>query len=405
MKFKDDAIFIIQTLNQNGYEAYLVGGCVRDALLHKETHDIDITTSAFSSEIKSCFKDYPILDTGIKHGTLTLILHKTPYEITTYRIDKNYLDHRHPASITFTRSLKEDLKRRDFTINALCWHPKSGILDLQHGIKDLNCQLIRSIGNPDTRFNEDSLRILRALRFASVLNFTIEQATEKSMFKNKELLKSISSERINQEFSKLLTGKNAPFIMEKYADILAVFMPEISELKKNSEIFKEMIDTLKRSPEILTLRLALLSNSFYPDSISSSEAFLSRLKYSNQIIKKIKTLLILQNMPADTRIDIKKILSVCSDDSILEELLLMKQIKSEHFPSMHIQSQIQDIKKKQDCLTLKDCCINGKDCLNLQIPDKMISCILNQILNEIIEEKLPNEKNACLIRAKELAQR
>ena len=262
MKFKDDAIFIIQTLNQNGYEAYLVGGCVRDALLHKETHDIDITTSAFSSEIKSCFKDYPILDTGIKHGTLTLILHKTPYEITTYRIDKNYLDHRHPASITFTRSLKEDLKRRDFTINALCWHPKSGIVDLQHGIEDLNCQLIRSIGNPDTRFNEDSLRILRALRFASVLNFTIEQATEKSMFKNKELLKSISSERINQEFSKLLTGKNAPFIMEKYADILAVFMPEISELKKNSEIFKEMIDTLKRSPEILTLRLAQHSNSF-----------------------------------------------------------------------------------------------------------------------------------------------
>lgn len=404
MNFKKEALWILKELNRNNHEAYLVGGCVRDALLKLENHDIDITTSAFPDEIRQCFQDYPILETGIKHGTLTLILDKVPYEITTYRIEKDYIDHRRPASVSFTRNLNEDLNRRDFSINALCWHPTKGLIDFNHGIEDLNHKLIRCIGNPDKRFDEDALRILRAMRFASTLSFSIDPQTEVSMFKKKELLKFISTERINQEFSKLLKGKNAPFILDQYTDILAVFIPEIAELKESSlPSFKEMIASLRQSPDVLTLRLALILKAIYPDSIASSKKFLSRLKYSNQTIKRVTLLLTLEKMPIESRIDIKKILSICQDDSILTEFLSLKQTLSLQFPRNTVLNIIEEFKKNQECLTLEDCCINGNDCLNLQIQKKEIKSVLNTILNEIIEEKIPNERESCLNRAKELA--
>ncbi len=405
MNFEKEALFIIQTLNQNGYEAYLVGGCVRDSLLNSENHDIDITTSAMPEEIKQCFKGYTILENGIQHGTVSLILNKIPYEITTYRTDQNYLDHRHPSSISFTRRLEEDLCRRDFSINALCWHPKSGIIDLNGGIEDLNHRLIRCIGDPDRRFDEDALRILRALRFASVLGFSIDYQTEISMYKNKDLIATISTERINQEFSKLMTGTNASFILEKYNDILAVFLPELAKLKEQEILFKETLRALQQSPDFLSIRLALLLNGLYPNSLSSCQDLLSRLKYSKHLIKRVSTLLILQTMPIKTRIDVKKIMSYCQDESIIQEFLLMKQALSDQFSIKLIEDLIKEIRKNHDCLTLQDCCINGNDCLKLKIPEKQIKHILNTILNEILEEKLPNKKEACLKRAKELANR
>ncbi len=398
MEFNKDAIFILQRLNQYGHEAYLVGGCVRDALMGWSNHDMDITTSALPNEVKQCFMNYPIIDTGIKHGTVTLLLNTIPYEITTFRIEKDYNDYRHPSTIRFTKNLEEDLKRRDFTINALCWHPSFGIIDLNNGQIDLNHKVIRAIGNANDRLQEDSLRILRALRFASCLGFTIEKETELSMIQNKELLADIAIERINQEFSKLLTGKSAYEIVEKYTEILSVFIPNLNQLKR-SNAFQETLNSLKNAPLILTLRLALFIKNFQDFSL------LQDLKYSNQIINRVTTLISLNKLPLESKVDLKKIMSKCSDDSLIEEFLFMKYALSNRFPIELYRNLIIDIKKNHECLTLHDCCVNGYDCLRLNVPKKEIHKVLNTILNEILEEKLNNEKSECINRIKELANR
>ena len=199
----------LHRLHENGFAAYAVGGCVRDSLLGKTPLDWDITTDACPEETERVFADCRLIETGLQHGTVTVLSDGMPLEITTFRVDGDYLDARHPESVSFTRNLKADLLRRDFTINTLCWNEQDGVVDLCGGLADLQNGILRAVGDPDCRFSEDALRILRGIRFASVLGFTIEAETAESILRNRQLLSKVAAERIRVEFSKLLCGKNA----------------------------------------------------------------------------------------------------------------------------------------------------------------------------------------------------
>ena len=225
----EESKFLIEKLNKSGFEAYVVGGSVRDSFLGLPISDIDIATSATPDEIKEVFGEYTSLENGLKHGTVPIIVKGTMYEITTFRQDGEYEDSRRPNEVFFTRSFEEDVKRRDFTINSLGYSPLKGIIDFEDGISDLMSKKIKAVGNADERFSEDPLRIIRGLRFASKLGFTIEEETKKAMFENKEKLKSVSAERLSTELKGLLVGKDAFKVINDNKDIIAVLVPELEK--------------------------------------------------------------------------------------------------------------------------------------------------------------------------------
>ena len=244
--------FILKRLNENGHRADVVGGPVRDFLRGVVPSDYDITTSALPEETKSAFADLRTVDTGIKHGTVTLVLDGTPYEITTWRIDGEYKDARHPESVSFTKSITEDLARRDFTMNAISYNPSDGITDPFLGREDIKNKVIRAVGDPYLRFSEDALRILRALRFSATIGFSIEETTAKALREKSSLLREISAERIFVEWKKLLSGDFAYDIIREYADVIAVFIPALSNLRL-PEKDKFADDFLTRQAQIFYL--------------------------------------------------------------------------------------------------------------------------------------------------------
>ncbi|MBE6700177.1 MAG: HD domain-containing protein, partial [Ruminococcaceae bacterium] len=217
----------LSILEACGYEAYVVGGCVRDSLLGRTPNDWDITTNATPTEMKACFSDFRVIETGIQHGTLTVIIDGMQLEITTYRNDGEYLDNRHPVQVTFSKHIEDDLSRRDFTVNAMAYHPTKGLVDLFGGREDLQNRVVRAVGDAKTRFEEDGLRILRAIRFASVLDFDIAKDTAKAVHSCRNLLSGIAAERIREEFCKLICGRGAVRILRDYIEVISVFMPEL----------------------------------------------------------------------------------------------------------------------------------------------------------------------------------
>ncbi len=255
----------IERLNANGFEAFAVGGCVRDLVLKNTPHDWDITTSAEPDEIKEVFKDFKTFDVGKRYGTVSVIIDSVTLEITTYRSEGNYQSHRKPRDVSFVKSLEQDLKRRDFTMNALCIRDGE-IIDLFGGINDINNKTIRAIGNPDERFAEDALRILRALRFSSTSGFGIEKETKRSIYKNRWLLRYISRERIRDELLKLLCGKNVKSILLEYKEIIAVVLPEVRRMfyvPQNTphhkyDVYTHTVQSVENIKPDPTLRLTML---------------------------------------------------------------------------------------------------------------------------------------------------
>ena len=225
MQMPENVRALLLRLQESGYEAYAVGGCVRDSLMGTEPADWDICTSALPEETKACFDGFRVIETGLKHGTVTVLYGGEPFEITTFRHDGDYVNHRAPEQVSFVRSLREDLKRRDFTINAMAAGLDGGIRDPFGGQADLENGLIRCVGDADRRFQEDALRILRAMRFASRLGFQVEEETEAAMERNRKLLLEISGERIYKELSGILMGQNAPQVLERYREIVRVDRP------------------------------------------------------------------------------------------------------------------------------------------------------------------------------------
>lgn len=218
---------VLAALSQSGYKAYVVGGCVRDSLLGLVPKDWDVTTSALPEETRRVFADRPVIGTGIQHGTVTVLMDGMPVEVTTYRTDGAYSDHRRPDEVHFTPELREDLARRDFTINAMAYHPNEGIVDYYGGQMDCERGIIRCVGDPAERFEEDALRILRALRFASVLGFSMDSRTREQLIVKRGLLSHMAMERITSEFSRLLCGEKASEVLRGFPTVVGVFLPEI----------------------------------------------------------------------------------------------------------------------------------------------------------------------------------
>lgn len=430
----------LNILNENGYEAYVVGGCVRDSLLGDSPKDWDITTNALPEETEKCFIGYKIIETGLKHGTITVMIDKEPLEITTYRIDGEYLDNRRPESVEFTSDIKEDLSRRDFTVNAMAYGLNDNFIDYFQGQEDLNRKIIRCVGDADKRFNEDALRILRALRFASVLDFTIDEETSKSIFRNKMLLKNIASERIIVEFNKLLCGKNAEFILNKYRDVIAVFIPEIKPMfdfdQKNPhhiyDVWKHTVKSVVSVPPNAVQRLAMLFHDiakpacyhvddngvghFYGHPIKSSQMtkdILKRLKYDNQTINTVKELVFFHDYRAvATNKSVKKLLnksgeyifSLLSDiqraDALAQNPIELQE-KLNRIDAVEVTAK--KIISSGLCFQIKDLALNGKDLINLGVPQgKRVGEVLEMLLKKVIEEKCENTKEDLTKQVKNL---
>lgn len=379
---------IIDTIYKNGYEAFIVGGCVRDSIVGIIPNDYDITTNAKPYETRDIFKGEKIVETGIKHGTISLIKNKNEYEITTYRIDGDYNDNRRPQSVEFTSDIIKDLKRRDFTINSIAYNHMQGMVDEFDGIGDIERKIIKTVGNADERFEEDGLRIIRAVRFSSKLNFDIEPKTLKSIYKNINLIKNISAERIQEELNKILLSDNPEKIYilydAKIFDVLKI---------NNVRVNKKDLLKIKSSKKDLAIRLSIFI--YILGDINESKKILNLLKYSNKIKNQCITILdhINENI-IDDKISIKIYLKEIGHES-LNYVLYAKKILDKEFENKYyekIKNLIKEIDINKECYCLKQLALNGSDLKRLGYRGKEIGEKLNLLLNKVIENPNINNK-------------
>lgn len=371
-----EAVTALEVLERNGFEAYLVGGCVRDFLLGRIPNDYDITTNALPDQIIEIFSDYHTIPTGIKHGTVTVIIKKFQIEITTYRKDSTYSDNRHPDSVEFTPSLKEDLARRDFSMNGMAMNFNQDITDIYNGREDMKNHIVKCIENPDRRFDEDALRILRALRFASQLDFKIEKNTSDSIHKNAENLKNISAERINAELEKLIAGKNPYYILKKYEDVIKVFMPEYSY---SESILKKNIDS------------QLIRRSAFFLNIKSVYDIMKRLKYSNKDINDTVKLIEYFNADISSKPALKIILKNIGTE-LTENLLDFRNACGQD--TSHSEKLLDEILKNNECYLISHLDINGRDLMLMGFSGIQTGKILNTLLEKVINDEIENNKTA-----------
>lgn len=433
INYPDSINDIIQRFLSSGYKAYIVGGCVRDYFLQKTPNDYDITTNALPDDVIKIFSDYTVIPTGLKHGTVTVISNGAPIEITTFRSDGEYIDHRHPSSILFSQTFDDDARRRDFTINAMAYNHLDGLTDLFGGEQDIQNKIIRTVGNPDERFNEDALRILRALRFASTLGFKIEAETASAIHRNKDLLNNISAERIYAEFTKLLSGINVKDILIEYSDVISCFIPEIIPMINFDQhnyhhiydVWQHTVNAVANIKNTNILRLSAffhdigkpqmfsLSNDgvghFYGHSAVSVEIMqnvLKRLRADNHTISKVALIIKYHDMqiPEDKKI-IRRHMAKLSPDTFFDliymfradTLALAPQSKDRELHFANLESLAQQIINEQSCFTLKSLAINGNDLISLGIPSgKQIGIILNKLLEAVISDKIPNTRQDLL---------
>ena len=423
---------IITLLENAGFEAFCVGGAVRDSIMGLNPTDWDITTSASPDDTVKVFKDYKTVDTGLKHGTLTVVIDKTPFEVTTYRVDGDYNDNRHPENVHFTKKLSDDLSRRDFTVNALAYNDKTGLVDLYGGQEDIYNSIIKTVGNPSARFQEDGLRIMRALRFASVLGFTIESETAKAIHDNKDLLKNISAERLAVELSKLVCGKNAFNILTEYWDVLSVFIPEIKAAvgfkqygKKHAyDVWEHICHTVDTIPQDKILRLTMLlhdlgkipthkldenGNSTFKNHATiggdMAREILTRLRFDKKTINRVSFLVANHDFePPLSKTDLKKHLKNKTVDDIKTLLTIKKSDRgalSESYRDISKESEqclkwLDEIEKNNECCKIAQLAITGDDLKKKGLKGEDIGKALDTLLDAVIEGKLQNKKEDLL---------
>lgn len=366
-----DVRYILDILENAGHEAYIVGGCVRDFVLGIAPHDWDITTSALPAEVKRCFRH--TYDTGIRHGTVTVVLHGVHYEITTYRIDGDYLDGRHPEDVTFTKNLREDLLRRDFTMNAVAYHPDRGFADPFSGIADIRAGLIRGVGAPAKRFQEDALRMLRAIRFSAQLGFAIEKATYDALLENHGLIRQISGERIREEVQKLLLCPHADRVPLLWETGLLVFDHPEPEV---------LVPALNRAQADPAVRWALLLQKL---PLKEQKAMFARLKFDNRTAKAVQV--ILENQFWQPECEVVAVRRMASRLGVewMAQLLCFLDALSVPF-SREAQGVFQDVLARNDPLFLKDLALNGEALMALGIPKgKAVGETLNRLLDTVLQ--------------------
>ncbi len=428
---------LISVLENSGHEAYLVGGCVRDMLMGVAPHDYDITTSARPDEIVGAFSEYRTVLTGIKHGTVTVICDGEPYEITTFRADGEYADHRHPESVTFSTRLADDLCRRDFTVNAMAYSKKTGLIDLYGGENDIKNGVIRAVGEPKKRFDEDALRILRAIRFASEKDFIIEESTASAMREKLPLIKFVSAERIFVELKKLLLGKGVLRILRDFSDIVGEIIPPLKPcIDFDQQNYHHIYDVYEHTayavsfcPPDVTVRLAALLHDvgkpptfslkdgvghFYGHpsvSVELAEQTLGALKCDNATKNAVLTLIKYHDLVIEpTEKAVRRMMNKIGEE-LLEKLLELKSADNlAQAPEYHgrlkqydeIRSIMGEIKAKNECFSLNSLAVRGEDIMALGARGRDIGRILDALLMLVIDGELSNEKDALISKAREL---
>ena len=423
---------VILRLEQCGHSAYAVGGCVRDMLMGRTPHDYDICTDALPDGVKAAFPDMTTVDTGIKHGTVTVIADGSPVEITTFRVESGYSDGRHPDSVSFTSSLTGDLARRDFTVNAMAYSDRTGIIDIFGGTDDIKTRLIRCVGDPEERFSEDHLRILRALRFSSVLCFGIDRKTSAAVRALKDSLVSVSPERIAAELDKAIMGKDFGRVLLEYPEVFSVFLPELSPCigyNQNNphHIYDLLTHTAKAvdaCPEDRIVRLAALFHDIGKPSTMVTDAdgvshyighakvstemadnILHRLRYSTADIRAVTELIRYHDGVIDeTEKAVKKRLSQLGEMQFRRLIALKRadnaaQAENPDFRKDHAEKLLsiaQGIIDRSECLSLKTLAVNGSDLIALGLSGREIGQALKLMLEAVIDGRAENEKSALL---------
>lgn len=432
MKIDSNCIGILKKLESSGFQAFFVGGCVRDTLMNQEINDVDVTTDALPEQIISVFSGYKVIPTGLKHGTVTVISEGVPFEITTFRIDGNYSDSRHPDSVTFSSDIKDDLSRRDFTINAIAMDEDGNITDPFGGMNDISNRIIRCVGAPDLRFSEDALRIMRAVRFSSQLGFKIESETRKAVLSMKKSLEDISRERIREELDKLICGKKAVDVLLEYKDIIGEIIPEIRacfDFEQYSryhkyDIYEHSIRALEAVPcdSVFLRRTMLLHDIGKPCSFKMgedgyghfkghaqkgeiiAEEILRRLRYDNRTIDLTCTLIARHSDKIGSEKHIKRLISKLGTETFI---MLMKMKKADNCAKndfVLFENELFDdyirtaerLEKEGCCLKLSDLAVKGNDIISLGFNGPEVGKILNELLERVINEDLPNEKDTLI---------
>lgn len=439
---------IIHTLQNNGYEAFLVGGCIRDSILGRPIHDYDITTSATPDEMMEVFKDKRIIETGLQHGTITIVINGEGYECTTYRIDGNYSDSRRPDSVAFTRSLEEDLKRRDFTINAMAYNNEAGLIDPFNGMKDMKYHKIRCVGRAEDRFSEDALRILRAIRFASQLGFVVDSDASLNIHKMYKNLENISTERINSEFCKIALSSEFYIQIVLFREVFSLFIPEIKDMfgfQQNNpyhiyDVWNHTVHAVQAyecdcEPDLNSRDLITSLAVFFHDigkphcyqdgedgirhfkghgkvSANMTDTIMKRLRFDNDTREKVVELVYYHDATFEVgKKYIKRWLNKIGEEQFRRLLNVRRaDIKAQADINQETRLQkidnigyiLEEVLQDDECFSLKDLAVNGKDLITIGYkPGKEIGEVLNNLLDSVISGEYINEKEKLL----EIAER
>lgn len=425
--------YIIQELEKYGHEAYMVGGCVRDGVLGRQPHDYDICTSATPDEILKAFPNEEIIPTGLQHGTVTILINKEPFEVTTYRIDGDYSDNRRPDNVTFTKNLVEDLRRRDFTINAMAYNPKTGLIDLFNGMEDIKYKRIRCVGSAEDRFNEDALRILRAIRFEAQLGFAGLPETMFEIERQYERLKNISIERINSEFCKIVASQQFCVELVLYPNVFSLFIPELKDLigfQQNNpyhayDVFNHTVYAIEKcESDDLVVRLAVFFHDFgkphsYQDgedgirhfkghgkvSAEITDSIMKRLRFDNETRNNVVELVYYHDATFEVGNKyVKRWLNKIGEKQFRRLLEVresdIKGQKPDYEESRiekvnNIENILEEILQEQECFSLKGLAVNGNDVkktMNLK-EGKNVGYWLNEILKRVIDGELKNNRD------------
>ncbi len=431
IKIPSDVKNVMNILTDAGYKAYVVGGCVRDSIMGREPDDWDVTTSAKPDKIKELFASYRTVDTGIQHGTVLIVSGKTPVETTTFRIDGEYKDNRHPDSVLFTSDIKDDLSRRDFTMNAMAYNDDDGLIDPFGGYDDIKNKIIRCVGDADTRFNEDALRIMRAIRFASVLEFDIEENTSISVIKNENRLSGIAVERITKELMKLLCGDNVFAVLEKYRSVIGVFIPELKlefdftqyGKKHGYDVWMHTVHTVNNIENDPILRLTMLlhdcgkvathaldknGNSTFNNHATVggviAENILRRLKFSKNYINTVSFLVSVHDKEVpETREEVKKYIRMLGEENYIRLMKIRRADKSGLAKPyrditeklLFAYSTFDDVMNNNEPYSLAQLAVNGND-IKKFVNGSEIGATLEYLLDIVMSEPQKNTKEQLL---------
>lgn len=396
--------WILRKLKEKGYEAFAVGGCVRDTILKRKPGDWDITTSARPEQVKAVFGK--TVDTGLQHGTVTVIRDHVGYEITTYRIDGEYEDGRHPKEVEFTADLREDLRRRDFTINAMAYSHETGLVDVFGGLEDLEAGRIRCVGNAMERFTEDALRIMRAVRFAAQLNFSIEEETWQALSKIAPNLSHVSKERIQTELTKTLLSGNPQGVLAMEQTGMCPYMTaSFPEIFSEAEIQGiDLTERLRRSAELPAEKYFRYGALLAHMGEKRAEKILRELKLDNHTTRSVKTLTAFAGRPLpEKEADVRRVMSQM-EDWLFDAFLIFENVLFPQNRELTAQTEKQclQIRERGDCIRMKDMEITGNDLLKAGIkPGKAIGETLSRLFAAVLEEPERNSREKLLSMALE----